>query len=159
LLRRVLLFSTAVLLALTAGRAFWVWLGESPFGMAGTTYVDFFQQLDKRIALPIAVTGILGTVLAGVCAMVYRFDRPALYFFVAAFALGAVGALVTVLVNVPINQQIAGWDPAALPLGYEDILRNWWNWHIARLITSVGAMCSVFAALIVRSEKRTVPAA
>jgi hypothetical protein len=64
MLRSALLFVTVVLLALTAGRAFWVWLGESPFGIAGATYVDFFQQLDKRIAIPIAIIGILGPLLA-----------------------------------------------------------------------------------------------
>ena len=65
MLRNVVLFFAALLLALTAGRAFWVWLGESPFNMSGRTYVEFFQQLDKRIVVPIGVTGIGGTILAG----------------------------------------------------------------------------------------------
>jgi len=68
MVRNVLLFLTAALLARTAGRGFWVWLGESPFNMSGQTYVEFFQQLDKRIALPIALTGIGGTLLAGISA-------------------------------------------------------------------------------------------
>lgn len=60
MLRNVLLFFTALLLALTAGRAFWVWLGENPFNMSGATDVEFFQQLDKQIVVPIAVTGVGG---------------------------------------------------------------------------------------------------
>jgi len=79
------------------------------------------------------------------------------FFLVMAFGLGAVGVLVTVLVNVPINEQIAGWNPAALPSGYEDILRRWWNWHIVRLITSVGAMCALFVALLARSSESAKP--
>ena len=63
--RDSLLFGAALLLALTAGRAFWVTLGESPFNMSAATYVEFFQQLDRRIAIPIAVTGVGGTLLAG----------------------------------------------------------------------------------------------
>ena len=43
-MRKVLLFFMSVLLALTAGRAFWVSLGENPFAMSGATYVEFFQQ-------------------------------------------------------------------------------------------------------------------
>ena len=43
MLRNVWLFFTALLLALTAGRAFWMWLGETPFDMFGATYVEFFQ--------------------------------------------------------------------------------------------------------------------
>ena len=46
-IRNALLFCAAVQLALTAGRAFWVSLGENPFDMSGATYVEFFM-----IALP-----------------------------------------------------------------------------------------------------------
>ena len=37
--RKGLLFVTAVLLSLTAGRAVWVTLGENPFSMSPATYV------------------------------------------------------------------------------------------------------------------------
>jgi uncharacterized membrane protein len=72
------------------------------------------------------------------------------FWLLAACGLGVVSALVTVLVNVPINEQIASWSPSALPVGYEDVLRQWWTWHIVRLVTSVAAMFSVFLALLAR---------
>jgi hypothetical protein len=72
MLRSVVLFFAALLLALTAGRAFWVWPGENPFNMSGATYVEFFQQLDRRIAIPIAITGVGGTLLAGISAFLHR---------------------------------------------------------------------------------------
>jgi hypothetical protein len=34
--------------------------------------------------------------------------------------LGVVGSVITVSVNVPINGQIALWNPSALPEGYEE---------------------------------------
>jgi hypothetical protein len=37
MLRNALLLLAALLLAMTAGRAFWVWLGENPFDMSGAT--------------------------------------------------------------------------------------------------------------------------
>jgi hypothetical protein len=55
-IRNAVLFLAALLPALTAGRAFWIWLGENPFNMSGQTYVEFFQQLDKRLVVPIAIT-------------------------------------------------------------------------------------------------------
>jgi hypothetical protein len=75
MLSNILLFLTALLRGLTAGRAFWVWRGENPFNMSGPTYVEFFQQLDQRIVVPIAVTGIGGTLMAGLSAAAYRSDR------------------------------------------------------------------------------------
>ena len=89
MVRDSLLFGAALLLALTAGRAFWVTLGESPFDMSGATYVEFFQQLDRRIAIPIAVTGVGGTLLAGLAAMVHRADRRAFYLLLSACGLAA----------------------------------------------------------------------
>ena len=159
MLRNTLLFITAVLLALTAGRAFWVWLGETPFGMPGATYVEFFQQLDERIAIPIAAIGVLGPVLAGVSAALCRANRRRLFFLIAASVFGAVAVLVTVLVNVPINEQIATCNPGALPPGYEDILRVWWSWHIVRLVTSLAAMCAAFVALLASGSESGAPIA
>ncbi|HTJ15937.1 MAG TPA: DUF1772 domain-containing protein [Steroidobacteraceae bacterium] len=148
MLRSALLLATAILLALIAGRAFWVWLGESPFGMTGATYVDFFQHLDSRIAFPIAMIGILGPLLAGLTAALMRADRPVFYCLVAACLLGVIGVLVTVAINAPINEQIADWKPAALPAGYEDVLQTWWTWHIVRTIADIAAMCAAFLALL-----------
>src|SRR4051794_38279178 len=101
MLRSILLFLAALFLALTAGRAFWVWLGENPFNMSGATYVEFFQQLDKRIVVPIAVTGMGGTLLAGISAVLHRRDRATFYLLMAAFAMGVVGSLVTIIFNIP----------------------------------------------------------
>jgi uncharacterized membrane protein len=150
MLRNVLLFFAALLLGLTAGRAFWVWLGESPFSISGPTYVEFFQQVDKRIVVPIAVTGIGGTLLAGIAAAFHKNDRPAFSLLVAACALSVIGSLVTILFNIPINERLATWNSAALPPDYQDYLRQWWQWHHVRLVAMFAAMCLVFAAMIVR---------
>ena len=107
MLRSVLLFLTAILLALTAGRAFWVSIGENPFNMSGATYVEFFQQLDRRIAIPIAATGIGGTLLAGLTALTYRNNRRAFSLLAAACGFALIGSVVTAVVNVPINQRLA----------------------------------------------------
>jgi uncharacterized membrane protein len=152
MLRKVLLFLTAVLLALTAGRAFWVWLGENPFNMSGQTYVEFFQQLDPRIVVPVAITGVGGTLLAGICAVLYREQRGVWSLLAAACALGAIGSLVTIFFNIPINQRLATWNPKALPPDYQDYLRQWWQWHHVRLVAMFAAMCLVFAAMLARNS-------
>lgn len=148
MLRNVILFFAALLLGLTAGRAFWVSLGENPFNMHAAVYVEFFQQLDSRIAIPIAIRGIGGTLLAGISAWLYRRDHTAFLLLLAAFALGATSCLVTIFVNVPINQQIATWNPAALPADYAALLHRWWNWHHVRLITMLPATCLVLIAML-----------
>ena len=149
-MRSVLPFCAALLLALTAGRAFWVSLGENPFNMSAATYVEFFQQLDRRIAIPIAVTGIGGTILAGLAALAHKSDRKTFYLLLSACGFGLIGSLVTIFVNVPINEQVATWNPAALPAGYEVFLRRWWEWHQVRLVVMFSGMCLVFVAMLTR---------
>ena len=151
--RNIVLFFAALFLALTAGRAFWVSLGENPFDMSGPTYVEFFQQLDRRIAVPIAVTGVGGMLLAGVSALAHRADRRARNLLLAACVLGAIGSLVTMVVNVPINERVATWNPAALPPGYEEFLRRWWEWHQVRLVAMLTGMCLIFAAMLTRRQR------
>lgn len=148
MLQRVVLFLTALFLSLTAGRAFWVSLGENPFNMSGSTYVEFFQQLDQRIAIPIAITGIGGTFLAGIAAAVYRAHRRVRYLLLLAFGLSLAASVVTATVNVPINLEVATWSPHALPPGYEDLLRRWWQWHQARLVGMMAATGLVYSAML-----------
>jgi uncharacterized membrane protein len=127
MLRKLVLFVAALFLALTAGRAFWVWLGENPFNMSGQTYVEFFQQLDRRVAVPIAITGVGGTVLAGLAAWMFRGRPRVAYLLAGACVLGAIGSLVTVFFNLPVNERLATWNPKALPPDYQMYLLQWWR--------------------------------
>ncbi len=145
-----LLFGAALLFALTAGRAFWGWMGENPFDMSGRTYVEFFQQLDRHIAVPIAVTGMGGPFLAVAAVIAHRRQRRTAILLAVAAAFGVVASLVTLTVHVPINQELASWNPEALPQGYEDYLRRWWQWHQVRFAAVFVGMCAVFAAMLSR---------
>jgi uncharacterized membrane protein len=154
--RDTLLFFAALLLALTVGRSFWATIGESPFGMSGRTYVDFFQHLDQRIHQPIAFIAMGGTLLAGLAALAFRDQRRPFLLLVTACALGIVASVATATVNVPINKIIATWDPAALPAGYEDHLRRWWMWHQVRFAALFVATCAVFLAMLTRNPSARV---
>jgi uncharacterized membrane protein len=114
--------------------------------MSGPTYVEFFQQLDQRIA--IAITGVGGTLFVGISAALYRNVRTSFYLLLTACALAVIASVVTIVVSLPINERLATWNPAALPPGYEQYLHSWWQWHQVRLVTMGGATCLVFAAML-----------
>jgi uncharacterized membrane protein len=88
--------------------------------------------------------------MAGVSAMAHKADRKIFYLLLAACSLGVVGSLVTILINVPINERIATWDPTALPQGYQELRRSWWEWHQVRLVAMFTGMCLIFAAMLKR---------
>ncbi len=152
MLRKVILFFTSVLVSLTAGRAFWVWLGENPANLSGATYVEFYQAVNRGIALPIALisTGVI--ILAATSAFLFRRDRLVFYLLLATCAFSLIATLVTIFVHLPINAQVAAWNPTALPANYRELLDRWWGWHQVRLVVLLAAMSLVFAAMLVRKE-------
>jgi uncharacterized membrane protein len=150
MLRKVMLFFTLVLVALTAGRAFWTWLGENPADLSGATYVEFFQALDRGIAIPIAVTGIGGTLLAGISAAFFRREPAVFYLLLATCVCCLVATVVTILVHLPINARIATWNPAALPADYAEFLDRWWQWQKVRLVALIAGMSLLFVAVLIR---------
>ncbi len=152
MLQKVVLFFTSVLVSLTAGRAFWVWLGENPANLSGATYVEFYQAVNRGIALPIALIGIGAIIMAAISAFLFRRDRPVFYLLLATCIFSLLATLVTIFVHLPINAQVAAWNPTALPANYRELLDHWWGWHQVRLVVLIAAMSLVFAAMLVRKE-------
>jgi uncharacterized membrane protein len=72
------------------------------------------------------------------------------------FTLTAIGtlcsfavAMSSLLVNVPINQEVLAWSPAALPDDWMQLRDRWWLWHNVRTILStLGFGSQILAALI-----------
>jgi len=102
------------------------------------------------ICSPILLTG--ATLLAGISATTYREQRRVCSLLVAACVLAAIGSLVTIFFNIPVNERLATWNPKALPPDYQDYLRQWWQWHHVRLVAMFAAMCLVFAAMLARRQ-------
>ncbi|MEJ0040384.1 MAG: anthrone oxygenase family protein [Gammaproteobacteria bacterium] len=156
MLRRAVLLITMLLVALTAGRAFWAWLGENPTHISGSAYVEFFQALDHSIELPIAITGIGSVFFVAFSAVLERRDRVVMCLLLSALALVLVANVVTVTINVPINHQIARFDPAALPVDWPTLRDRWWHAHLIRTAALLPALVLVFGAVLMRDPHRQV---
>ena len=149
-LRNITLFLALLLVSLTAGRAFWVSLGENPSKISGRSYVELYQVVDRAIEVPIAITGIGDFLFTLPAAFLYRQDRATFFLLLLASALVLVSCLVTIFVSVPINHLRATWNPDALPANYEYCVARWWNWHQVRLAMLLPAMCLLFVATLIR---------
>jgi uncharacterized membrane protein len=146
MLRRTILFFALVLVALLAGRAFWVWIAENPIDIPEATYVAFFQALDRAIENPIRFVAAGALVLSGISAILARHDRPVFYLWLATFSCVLASSLITILVHVPINHQLAGFSPAALPPCWPELRDRWWEWHKLRMLALVAGMSFAFLA-------------
>ena len=77
-------------------------------------------------------------------------------FLLAAIAFGAALTvfIITIVVNVPINNAMMTWNPAWPPANMRDPWATWENAHVIRTIVSVIAFLVAVVRLALRSEEQ-----
>ena len=140
------------MVAMTAGRAFWVWIGENPSALSMTTFIESFQATNRVIALPIAITGSLGFLSVLVAVALSWRDRPSVYLLETALPPLAASILITVMINVPINDQIMTWNASAPPADWMRLRDKWWTWHTIRAAALLAGFVLVLLGVLLRQE-------
>jgi uncharacterized membrane protein len=148
--RKAILFLTLVTVSLLAGRAFWAGVVDDPANFPAATYVAYFQGVDRAIERPIATMGIAALLLTGIATALSFRDRPVFYILLAAFGCVVVSTFVTVHFHLPINHQIASFNPASLPTNWPGLRDRWWGFHKVRLVALLAAMNLIFLAVPMR---------
>jgi uncharacterized membrane protein len=129
------------------------------------TFVDTMQELDEAIRNPLFFLSFLAAlVLPGIALAMQRSAglRQATPWIVAALVLYGIGALTTMAINEPLNQDIVDAgdpsqiaDPGAVRDDFED---QWVLWHIVRTVLSIGALGSLAYALLLQGRYERDPA-
>ena len=78
-----------------------------------------------------------------------RGPKTAFVLVAAAFALWIAATAVTVVYNVPVNSQAAGWDPAHPPADWEALRASWHRGQSLRTALSVPAFAALLLAALV----------
>jgi uncharacterized membrane protein len=128
-------------------------------------FVDTMQQLDEAIRNPLFFgTFVLALLLPGVALVLQQSAglRQATPWIVAALVLYGIGALTTMAINEPLNQDIVdAGDPSQIsdPAGVrEDFEDPWVVWHIVRTVLSTAALGALAYALILLGRDEREPA-
>ncbi|PZS26580.1 MAG: DUF1772 domain-containing protein [Pseudonocardiales bacterium] len=110
------------------------------------TLVDAMQQINVAILNPWFLISFVGAPLFSLIAAALHLGpggRPALWWVVAAFTLCVVTLVVTIAVNVPLNDTLAAAgapdriaDLAAVRDRFE---ATWVHWNVVRTVTSTAA--------------------
>jgi len=139
------------LTGLVAGILVSFWMVEQALrGLAGPLYTAVHQPVN-RVFGPVMPPLMTLAIFSGLAVLVLL----ARAYRMRVFALVAIGtlcsfavAMSSLLVNVPINQEVLTWSPSALPAGWMQFRDQWWLWHIVRTIVSIlGFGCQIVAAL------------
>jgi uncharacterized membrane protein len=100
------------------------------------------------VLMPAAV---LPTLAAAV--LVYRRHPAAGYLTVLGFVCVVTATATTLLVNVPIDEKMAGWTAATLPPHWAQI-RDRWEWfHTLRTFVTLGGLAATLAGSRLPAER------
>ncbi len=152
---RAVRFANLLLTSLIAGMAFARVLNPSLTRLPARVRIEYQQALDRDIAPVMGVLGPLAvlTNLAGLLSCARTPRSPA---FASALG-GLVGvtlfALVTVRVEVPINEDLHTWSSEAPPPEWEEKLGRWERGHRARTAAAMGGLCSLLLGAVRRSTE------
>jgi uncharacterized membrane protein len=118
------------------------------------TFVTAFQSMDRAIINPwFMSTAFVGALLFAAAAMVTNLGRAALPWVAVALGLYLIAFVITVAVNVPLNDTIKA---AGNPDRIHDLRgvrerfdeARWAAWNLVRVVTSVGAFGCLAWALV-----------
>lgn len=123
------------------------------------TFVWAFQEMDRSILNPWMLTSFVGALiligLAGVLNLGAD-DRSSLPWIVAAFVLYLAVFVITIAINVPLNDDLkAAGDPTVINVAAarEAFHEAWWiGWNVVRAVLSAGAFTSLAWALVLRGR-------
>jgi hypothetical protein len=144
-------FAAVFLQVLVVG-AFWgSWIGLSRFmhTLTPATFVEvghvMMDGYGPIMSVLMPVT-LVATLAAGILA--YRRTPLAGVLILAGFACVAVATATTLLVNVPIDETMAGWTATTLPPDWMQIRDRWEAYHTARTFVTLGGLATTLAGCL-----------
>ena len=163
-LSSAVLAAAVLTMGLMAG-VFGLWAHTIMPGLRHTddrTFVGAFQSLDRAIINPWFMAAFFGAlILTGLAAALHLSGdkHNALPWIGAAFVLYLIAVVITMAVNVPLNDALkAAGDPARIgdlaAVRHHFSEAKWSAWNLIRTLTSTAAFgCLIAAAMTHRSAK------
>jgi uncharacterized membrane protein len=155
-LRTVSLLGATITMGLVAG-VFALYAHTIMPGLRNTddhTFVAAFQSIDREIINPwFMAGGFVGALVFTLAAAVSNLGRAALPWIIAALALYLIAFVITIAVNVPLNDAIkAAGNPDRIRdlAGIRERFHEtrWAAWNLVRVATTTGAFGCLAWALV-----------
>ncbi|GAB88872.1 anthrone oxygenase family protein [Gordonia rhizosphera] len=119
------------------------------------TAVSAMQRINVAILNPLFAFIFFGSVVFGVVAAVIWWDDPLRWWLVAAAVLVVSAVLITVVINVPLNNRLnaaGAVSDADAPTAWAEFVRPWVRWNIIRAVAaSTGFVVPIVGLLQTRS--------
>ncbi|MEH3075754.1 MAG: hypothetical protein PGN11_03625 [Quadrisphaera sp.] len=125
-------------------------LAEALRTLGPADYTTTKQALDvsyPRLMKPLLLA-TLALLAASLAAQALAQRRGTVASSGVALAAGLVVLVAVLRGDLPLNEQVAGWDPLAPPAGWEAVRADWERWFAVRTTASAVAFTAALAALV-----------
>lgn len=149
-------FIALFLLLLVTGLFWGTWfaLSRSIEDFSAAEFIHIGKTIIGNVANPMRIILPSCIVLMILSAWWYPLKRSTgFYFCTLALVLIVVSLLITVLIEVPIDNQIKSWTDITVPSNWEAIRNRWQFFHGLRTFTSLAGFASFTASVIFYSKK------
>ena len=145
-------FLEIMLYVLVAGVMWGTWLalGRTMTQYGAGTFLTDGKHMIANLGVVMAVL-IIAAVVAGLVAAFWLFrarSTTAAWLALAGLLLMVAVLVVTLAVEVPIDNKISSWSVATLPPDWRDIRAQWAGFHTLRTFLSLGAVAAAVGAAL-----------
>ncbi|MCD2421727.1 DUF1772 domain-containing protein [Niabella pedocola] len=118
-------------------------------------FIRIGQTIIANVAFPMRIlmpATLLVQLLLGVSS---RKQKPAIYFFAASFIFMIISLLITLIVEVPIDNQIKTWTPTTIPDNWTALRTTWKQFHFFRTLSSMLSFVLLALPVLFRHRSRS----
>ena len=144
-------FVTLLLVALVMGVFWGTWftLTRSLPDFSAAEFIHIGKTIIANVGAPMSVIMPLTLLMMLITIWLnYRTNRSSFYLYSVSFLLMVVTLIITVAVEVPIDNKINEWTEATVPDNWQSLRHTWDQFHTARTFTSIGSLGFFVAGLI-----------
>jgi uncharacterized membrane protein len=150
---RVAQATTIVLFTLVMGVFWGTWfsLSRTMDQLSAETFVAVGHQMIRNLGGPMAILLPFALLSALITLVLVRQDghTAAFRWLLAGFLLMLAALVVTLAVEVPIDNKIETWTAATLPADWRSIQARWELWHTIRTFLSIAAVVAATISAVV----------
>lgn len=133
-------FISLLLVSLVMGVFWGTWftLTRSIHDFSATEFIHIGKTIISNVALPMSI--IMPATLVFMLIAIWmsrRINKQSFYLYILSFLLMIITLIITVALEVPIDNQIKTWTAATVPVNWEALRLKWDRFHSIRTFTSI----------------------
>ncbi|GAA4301463.1 DUF1772 domain-containing protein [Compostibacter hankyongensis] len=152
---KIIHFIALLLLLLVTGVFWGTWftMTRSIDQFSAAEFIHIGRVIIANVAVPMSILMPACIIFLGLSLWFYP-EKPSAGFHlsIAALVLMIITLLVTLIILVPIDNDLKQWTASALPEHWEDIRSRWHAYHAVRTFTALASFaCFALAAINVKN--------